>query len=61
MKDYKFVIHGNEVPFEDIELADIEIRDGTSPFSVIAEAWQRSYDEIFNEVISKLISNNLQV
>jgi len=61
MSEYKYVFHGNEVPFEDVELAEIEIRDGISPFSVIAEVIQRSYDDIFNEVISKLISNNLQV
>lgn len=61
MSKYKYIIHGKEVPLEDIVLAELSVHDSSDTFGFIIEAWTRSYNEILSEVISKIISNNLQV
>lgn len=61
MSKYKYIIRGKEVPLEDIVLAELSVLDSSNTFGFIVEVRTRLYNEILSEVISKIISNNLQV
>ena len=68
MSEYKFVYHGNEIPFSEIEFHEF-FRPNNSNYLTGSEnvmvtirvEWEKAVNYALSKVISEIISNNLQV
>lgn len=68
MGEYKFVYHGNEIPFSEIEFYS-NFRPNTTDYLTGSEElmitmrieWQKAVEYALSELLSKIISNHLQV
>lgn len=60
MNEYKFVYHGNEIPFSEVILQSICGKNTVDAIVTISIEWEKAVNYALSELLSKYISNSLQ-